>query len=101
MVTIWAPQKVGIFGDVIDVSWDPHLTIIRTGFRIESRVPNLTQLISTFLPSHETSYQLVWNETVRVYKDMISGEGWASKEEIDIPVVQKFTFKVGITRLKF
>ena len=39
-------------------------------------------------------YQLVWNETIRVYKDMVAGEEWAKKDVIDIPIVQKLTFKV-------
>ena len=40
-------------------------------------------------------YALVWDETLRVYREMITREGWASKVIVDIPKVQTYTFKVS------
>lgn len=42
------------------------------------------------------TYALVWNETLRVYKDMMVHEGWESKSSIDVPVVQTYTFKLAL-----
>ena len=53
--------------------------------------PERPYLFKYFL---DCRYQLVWNETIRVYKNMITSEGWDKKDVIDIPIVQKFTFKV-------
>ena len=37
---------------------------------------------------------MVWRETSMTYHEMLSVEGWADKQEIDVPVVQSLTFKV-------
>lgn len=44
----------------------------------------------------QCSYALVWEETTRVYKDMVACEGWLDKDVVDVPVVQVHTFKVRI-----
>ncbi|KAF9553104.1 cytochrome P450 [Agrocybe pediades] len=41
-------------------------------------------------------YDMVWSETLRTYKEMISAEGWDSKDEIEIPVIQKLTFQLAL-----
>lgn len=41
-------------------------------------------------------YQMVWTETLRTYHEMVSGEGWTDKQEIDVPVVQALTFKLAL-----
>ena len=38
----------------------------------------------------------MWNETLRVYRDMITTEGWDSKDVTEISAVQKYTFKVSV-----
>jgi len=38
---------------------------------------------------------MVWKETLNTYREMVFAEGWGDKKEIDIPVVQKLTFKVS------
>ena len=43
---------------------------------------------------NNSTYALVWDETLRVYKDMMVNEGWNQKDVVDIPVVQVYTFKV-------
>ncbi|PAV19758.1 cytochrome P450 [Pyrrhoderma noxium] len=43
------------------------------------------------------TYKLVWDESQRVYKDMIEKEGWMSKSIIEMPVVQKYTFKFALS----
>ena len=40
-------------------------------------------------------YEAVWNESKRVYKSMVDCEGWNEKDEFFIPVMQKYTYKVG------
>jgi len=46
------------------------------------------------------TYGLVWEETVRVYKEMMVNEKWDDKEIVEIPVAQQYTFKVRITMAK-
>jgi len=41
-------------------------------------------------------YQLVWTQTLRTYKEMISAEGWNDKDVVDVPVIQKLTFKLAL-----
>lgn len=44
-------------------------------------------------------YEMVWKQTLITYREMVSAERWSNKKEIDIPVVQKLTFKVSSTLL--
>ena len=37
----------------------------------------------------------MWKETLRVYKDMLEAEGWNSQTIIDVPAIQRVTFKVS------
>ncbi|KAF8903942.1 cytochrome P450 [Gymnopilus junonius] len=41
-------------------------------------------------------YRLVWKESLSTYKEMLAGEGWESKKEVEIPILQKFTFKYAL-----
>jgi hypothetical protein len=43
---------------------------------------------------------MVWSETLAAYYEMISEEGWATKNTVEVPVVQKLTFKVHMLRVK-
>jgi hypothetical protein len=43
---------------------------------------------------------MVWSETLAAYYEMISEEGWATKNTVEVPVVQKLTFKVHMLRAK-
>ncbi|KAH8110759.1 cytochrome P450 [Phellopilus nigrolimitatus] len=45
---------------------------------------------------NSNTYTLVWNETLRVYKDMVTSEGWLSKPSVDIPITQVYTFKLAL-----
>ncbi|KAF7360370.1 hypothetical protein MVEN_00766700 [Mycena venus] len=40
-------------------------------------------------------YKLVWRKTLEIYRDMIEVEGWKDKDVVDIPVIQKVTFKIA------
>ncbi|EJD08594.1 cytochrome P450 [Fomitiporia mediterranea MF3/22] len=42
------------------------------------------------------TYTLVWNETRRVYKEMVAHEGWLAEDTIDIPTIQTYTFKLAL-----
>lgn len=44
------------------------------------------------------TYALVWNRTVRTYREMIEAEGWSdlSRQVFDEPVVQRLTFKLAL-----
>ncbi|KAL0573735.1 hypothetical protein V5O48_008231 [Marasmius crinis-equi] len=44
-------------------------------------------------------YRLVWEQSLKTYREMISEEGWTDKKSVDIPVLQAATFKVNITQL--
>ncbi|PFH49865.1 hypothetical protein AMATHDRAFT_4487 [Amanita thiersii Skay4041] len=41
-------------------------------------------------------YQHVWNETLKVYHEMVACEGWTEKGWNDVPVAQKLTFKLAL-----
>ncbi|KAJ7266970.1 cytochrome P450 [Mycena haematopus] len=40
-------------------------------------------------------YKLVWKKTAETYRDILEMEGWKDKEVVDIPVMQKITFKLA------
>ncbi|KAI5123187.1 hypothetical protein M0805_003954 [Coniferiporia weirii] len=42
------------------------------------------------------TYAFVWNETLRVYKEMVAAEGWLAKPSVDIPTIQTHTFKLAL-----
>ncbi|KAF8637894.1 hypothetical protein AX17_002517 [Amanita inopinata Kibby_2008] len=41
-------------------------------------------------------YQHVWDQTLNLYREMISTEGWSDKDSVDVPVAQKLTFKLAL-----
>ncbi|KAL0067455.1 hypothetical protein AAF712_005443 [Marasmius tenuissimus] len=41
-------------------------------------------------------YQLVWEQTIKTYRDMISSEGWESQSTVKVPAVQALTFKFAL-----
>ncbi|KAH0580883.1 hypothetical protein H2248_012042 [Termitomyces sp. 'cryptogamus'] len=41
-------------------------------------------------------YQMVWEETLITYREMVSAENWSSKITIDVPVIQRLTFKLAL-----
>lgn len=45
------------------------------------------------------TYSLVWSETLRTYRDMLSSEGWSSPSttHVDVKAVQDYTFKVALS----
>ncbi|KAI0064327.1 cytochrome P450 [Artomyces pyxidatus] len=43
-----------------------------------------------------TMYSLVWSESIRIYRDMVSTEGWDKKDVIEISAVQDYTFKFAM-----
>ncbi|ETW77975.1 hypothetical protein HETIRDRAFT_420783 [Heterobasidion irregulare TC 32-1] len=42
------------------------------------------------------TYSLVWSETLRIFKDMVSSEGWDTKDSVEIAVIQEYTFKLAL-----
>ncbi|KAF9448129.1 cytochrome P450 [Macrolepiota fuliginosa MF-IS2] len=41
-------------------------------------------------------YEYVWNESVQTFKEMVSNDGWSNKKSIDVPVLQRTTFKFAL-----
>ncbi|KAF4564657.1 alcohol dehydrogenase [Pleurotus pulmonarius] len=41
-------------------------------------------------------YNLVWEQTFQTYREMIQTEGWADKDIVEVPTVQKLTFKLAL-----
>ncbi|KAJ8517940.1 hypothetical protein ONZ45_g4933 [Pleurotus djamor] len=41
-------------------------------------------------------YNLVWEHTLSTYREMITFEGWETKDTVEVPVVQKLTFKLAL-----
>jgi hypothetical protein len=47
-------------------------------------------------PAFNTStYSIVWTETLRVYRDIITAEGWAQKDLVTLRPVQAYTIRVA------
>ncbi|KAJ7512693.1 cytochrome P450 [Mycena galericulata] len=40
-------------------------------------------------------YKLVWKHTAQIYQDMVEGEGWNTKQVVDVPVIQSITHKLA------
>ncbi|KAK1232459.1 hypothetical protein PQX77_004397 [Marasmius sp. AFHP31] len=41
-------------------------------------------------------YQLVWEQTIKTYRDMVSSEGWDTQSTVKVPAVQALTFKFAL-----
>ncbi|KAK1216268.1 hypothetical protein PQX77_021104 [Marasmius sp. AFHP31] len=41
-------------------------------------------------------YQLVWDQSVQTYRDMVAGEGWAGKKTVEVSKLQDATFKFAL-----
>ncbi|KAL0565654.1 hypothetical protein V5O48_016370, partial [Marasmius crinis-equi] len=41
-------------------------------------------------------YQLVWDESLKTYRDMVSAEGWIGQKSADVHELQKATFKFAL-----
>lgn len=41
-------------------------------------------------------YELVWEQTLQAYREMIQAEGWVDKDVVEVPVVQTLTFKLAL-----
>ncbi|KAF9525621.1 cytochrome P450 [Crepidotus variabilis] len=41
-------------------------------------------------------YEMVWKETLQLYRDMTAAEQWDGKQEIVVPVAQDITFKLAL-----
>jgi len=49
-------------------------------------------------PSFSTdTYNLVWKETIRTYKEMVDTEGWATKTSFTVPAVNKYMTKFTLS----
>ncbi|KAI0262510.1 cytochrome P450 [Gloeopeniophorella convolvens] len=45
---------------------------------------------------NNSMYSLVWAETMRVYRDMVSAEGWTNKDTVILQPVQDYTVRVAL-----
>ncbi|KAF9261363.1 cytochrome P450 [Marasmius fiardii PR-910] len=41
-------------------------------------------------------YQLVWEQSLKTYRDMVSFETWSEKKTVDVPSIQVATFKLAL-----
>ncbi|KAL0069552.1 hypothetical protein AAF712_003210 [Marasmius tenuissimus] len=41
-------------------------------------------------------YQLVWDQSLQTYRDMVAGEGWSGKKSVEVPTLQDATFKFAL-----
>ncbi|KAG7097881.1 hypothetical protein E1B28_005193 [Marasmius oreades] len=41
-------------------------------------------------------YRMVWDESSKTYREMVSAEGWSEKKTVDVPVTQVATFKFAL-----
>ncbi|KAI0261580.1 cytochrome P450 [Gloeopeniophorella convolvens] len=45
---------------------------------------------------NNSTYSLVWSETLRVYRDMVSTEGWTGKASVSLQPVQAYTIRLAL-----
>ncbi|KAJ6449337.1 cytochrome P450 [Mycena sanguinolenta] len=76
----WASQALLIWGMNLVASdgqmWRKHRRVLGPAFNGEL-------------------YKLVWEETMRTYRDMIQTDGWNTKDVVDVPVAQNLTVKMA------
>ncbi|KAF8966623.1 cytochrome P450 [Flammula alnicola] len=72
-ILLWGMNLVAADGDV----WRKHRRIMGPAF-------------------NNKLYELVWSETMKTYREMVSAEGWTDKNEIGVPAVQALTFKLAL-----
>ncbi|KAJ3878539.1 cytochrome P450 [Lentinula edodes] len=41
-------------------------------------------------------YRLVWTQTMKTYRDMVTSEKWEGKASVSVPVIQELTFKLAL-----
>ncbi|TFK99503.1 cytochrome P450 [Pterulicium gracile] len=41
-------------------------------------------------------YEMVWEKTAEIYKDIVHSEGWANRDVVETPVIQDVTFKLAL-----
>ncbi|KAK1225613.1 hypothetical protein PQX77_011440 [Marasmius sp. AFHP31] len=41
-------------------------------------------------------YQLVWDQSLQTYRDMVASEGWSGKKSVEVPRLQDATFKFAL-----
>ena len=54
---------------------------------------------SGFILTVTRRYGMVWRKTLATYREWSSAEGWDERDTIEVPAVQKYTFKVSIQHL--
>ncbi|KAL0570941.1 hypothetical protein V5O48_011025 [Marasmius crinis-equi] len=75
--TLYGPNVLSTEGD----EWRKHRRIVSPSFS-------------------NSLYRLVWDESLKTYRDMVSGEGWLGQKSVDVPVLQKATFKAPVAEGK-
>lgn len=81
-------------GENIGASWAPRSTISCASYL------RRTLIVPSVLTDYAGRYEAVWTATLRTYRDMVADEGWATRDQISVPVVQTLTFKVSSSLLK-
>ena len=79
--------------------WRRHRRIMGPSFNNKTYVILLKQesyRITLIMHVCGSRYAFVWDETLRIYNEMLRAEGWLSQSgPIDIASVQTYTFKVS------
>ncbi|KXN80680.1 Cytochrome P450 4d8, partial [Leucoagaricus sp. SymC.cos] len=68
---LWGMNLIGADGDI----WRKHRRIMGPAFG-------------------NSLYEYVWKESVQTFKEMVSSDGWLNKKSVEVPAVQRITFKV-------
>ncbi|GJE92691.1 cytochrome P450 [Phanerochaete sordida] len=70
---IWGPNIFAANGD----EWRKHRRVINPAFS-------------------QDSYVSVWQNTARVFDEMVANEGWLTQSKVEIPIVNKLTNKLAL-----
>lgn len=73
-------------------TWRKHRRVMGPAFNNELCVLLLHVIYSSHMSPYR--YRLVWTQTMKTYRDMVTSEKWEGKASVSVPVIQELTFKV-------
>jgi len=86
---MWGMNLVAADGEI----WRKHRRVLGPAFNNKLWV--IKFLLQIQSGSLHYSYEFVWNESIQTFKEMVANDGWMDKKSIEIPIVQRTTFKVS------
>ncbi|KAF8882453.1 cytochrome P450 [Infundibulicybe gibba] len=91
VLLLWGMNLVAAEGEM----WRKHRRIMGPAFS------NRLQVLSSTIPVKFINdgiyrYELVWQQTLNTYREMLVGEQWDDKESVEVSSIQALTFKLAL-----